>query len=222
MKQFAGVIAIIAVTVVIAIFSGCITQTDPLVQKQDFRPATERPLPLPDEKIFNYNTNEPHDLVTGYADKEVFSLTSDAVVEGGTLPAGYTCDGSSSSMALSWTNVPAGTREFALMMTTLPGDGTTKWNWVLYHIPKSTSILARNSSGVGTLGAGSHGSTLAYEPPCSQGPGAKTYTFTVYALSDSPVLPGATSQVTGPLLTKAISSITLGKASLNVSYARPI
>ena len=65
------------------------------------------------------------------------------------------------------------------MMTTLPGDGTTKWNWVLYSIPESTTGLARNSSGVGILGVGSHGSTMAYEPPCSQGPGAKVYTFTL-------------------------------------------
>ena len=107
------------------------------------------------------------------------------------------------------------------MMTTLPGDGTTKWSWVLYGIPATTTGLARNSSGVGIFGTGSHGSTMAYEPPCSQGPGAKLYTFTLYALSESPQLPDAADQVTGDALTEAISSITLGSASLNLSYARP-
>jgi phosphatidylethanolamine-binding protein (PEBP) family uncharacterized protein len=148
-----------------------------------------------------------------------FSLTSDAGVDGGTLPVEYTGDGSGISPPLAWSNAPAGTREFALMMTTLPGDGSTKWSWVLYSIPGTTTSLAKNSSGVGILGV-NHRGTRAYEPPASQGPGAKIYTFTVYALSASPVLPAA-DQVTGAVLTQAIASITLGSASLSLSYTRP-
>jgi len=106
------------------------------------------------------------------------------------------------------------------MMTTLPGDGTTKWSWVLYGIPATTSSLDKNTTGVGTPGITSR-STMAYEPPCSQGPGAKRYTFTVYALSESPQLPDAADQVTGEVLTQAISSITIGSASLSLSYTRP-
>jgi phosphatidylethanolamine-binding protein (PEBP) family uncharacterized protein len=149
-----------------------------------------------------------------------FTLSSEAGVNGGTLPAEYTADGSGVSPELSWTNAPAGTREFAVMMTTLPVDGNPKWNWVLYGIPATTTSLARNSSGIGTPGAGSHHNTLAYEPPASQGPGPKLYTFTVYALSESPRLPAAAQQVTGEVLSRAISSITLARASLNLSYTR--
>jgi phosphatidylethanolamine-binding protein (PEBP) family uncharacterized protein len=162
-------------------------------------------------------------LVTGYTNspKGSFSLTSDAGVDGGTLPTDYTCDGAGSSPALSW-SAPAGVKEFALLMTTLPGDGTTKWSWVLYSIPGTTTSLAKNSTGVGILGVGSRGPAMAYEPPCSQGPGAKIYTFTLYALSESPKLPSAAAQVTGDVLAKAISSITIGSASLNLSYTRPL
>lgn len=149
------------------------------------------------------------------------TLTSPAGTDGGTLPAEYTCDGAGVSPALSWSNAPSGTREFALLMTTLPGDGTTKWNWVLYAIPASASALARNSAGVGTAGVGSDGPQAAYQPPCSQGPGAKLYTFTLYALSAAPALPASASQVTGPVLTAAVASITLGSASLKLSYTRP-
>jgi phosphatidylethanolamine-binding protein (PEBP) family uncharacterized protein len=158
---------------------------------------------------------------SGNSFKGSFLLTSDVGVDGGTLPADYTCDGTGSSPSLSWSNAPAGAKEFALMMTTLPGDGTTKWNWVLYSIPGTTTSLTKNSSGVGILGVGSHGPTMAYDPPCSQGPGPKLYTFTLYALSESPQLTGAANQVTGEVLTKAISPITLGSASLNLSYTRP-
>jgi phosphatidylethanolamine-binding protein (PEBP) family uncharacterized protein len=148
------------------------------------------------------------------------TLASPVAPSGGTLPAEYTCDGAGSTIELSWSNVPAGTREFALMMTTLPGDGTTKWNWVLYGIPGTATGLPKNSAGVGTLGVGSDGPTAAYQPPCSQGPGAKVYTFTLYALSASPGFTVPASQVTGPLLTSAIASMTLSTAALSLSYTR--
>jgi phosphatidylethanolamine-binding protein (PEBP) family uncharacterized protein len=159
--------------------------------------------------------------MTAGADKGTFSLTSDAGASRGTLPTEYSCDGAGSTPALSWSGAPEGTKEYALMMTTIPVDGSTRWNWVLYGIPGSTTSLARNSSGVGITGTGSHGTVMMYDPPCPQGAGAKIYTITVYALSASPSLPGAADQVTGPVLTDAISSITLGKASMNLSYARP-
>ncbi len=108
----------------------------------------------------------------------------------------------------------------ALMMTTLPGDGTTKWSWVMYGIPATASALARNGTGVGVLGSGSHGTTRAYDPPCSQGPGAKIYSFTLYAISAAPSLSVAPELVTGEVLTKAVAAITLGSASLNLSYER--
>jgi phosphatidylethanolamine-binding protein (PEBP) family uncharacterized protein len=149
------------------------------------------------------------------------TLASPVGGSGGTLPAEYTCDGAGNSPELSWAGAPSGTREFALLMTTLPGDGTTKWNWLLYGIPASATGLGRNSSGVGINGVGSDGPTAAYQPPCSQGPGAKIYTFTIYALSAPPALTVQASQVTGAVLTAAIAPITLGSASLNLSYTRP-
>jgi phosphatidylethanolamine-binding protein (PEBP) family uncharacterized protein len=106
------------------------------------------------------------------------------------------------------------------MVTTTPVDGSTRWNWVLYGIPSSATGLDENSQGVGTVGTGSHGTVMQYDPPCPQGPGAKTYTFTLYALSASPSLPDSGDQVTGEVLTNAISSITLDKASLDLSYGR--
>lgn len=148
------------------------------------------------------------------------ALTSPVGAEGGTLPADYTCDGTGATPALAWSGVPAGTKEFALLMTTLPGDGSTKWNWVLQGIPGSTTTLKKDSFGVGTPGVGSDGPVVGYQPPCSQGPGAKRYTFTVYALSGSPSFNVPASQVTGAMLADAIAPLTLGSASLNLSYTR--
>jgi phosphatidylethanolamine-binding protein (PEBP) family uncharacterized protein len=149
-----------------------------------------------------------------------FSLSSTAGAEGAAMSADYSCDGTGSSPPLAWSSVPAGTKEFAVLMKTLPGDGTTKYNWVLYGIPVTTTSLARNVFGAGTLGVGSDGPVQAYQPPCSQGTGSKVYTFTVYALSASPTLSVASSKVDGATLLAAIAPVTLGAAVLNLNYAR--
>ena len=149
-----------------------------------------------------------------------FALTSSAGAAGGLLPADYTCDGTSSSPPLAWANAPAGTKEFALLMTTIPTVGTLKYNWVLSGIPATATSLARNTSGVGTAGVGSDGPLAAYQAPCSQGPGLKEYTFTLYALSASPSLAVAANAVTGSALASAIASITLATSALNLNYTR--
>ena len=156
----------------------------------------------------------------GTSDGTGFTLASSAGVNGGTLPVDYTCDGTGSTIPLSWSNVPAGTREFALLMTTLPGDGTTKWNWVLYRIPANIRSLAKDSFLIGTLGVGSDGPGTVYNPPCSQGPGTKIYTYTLYALSDALTLSAPSAQVNGQMVTDAISSLKLGSAVLNLGAAR--
>ncbi|MEY3660674.1 MAG: hypothetical protein RLZZ169_1500, partial [Pseudomonadota bacterium] len=84
-----------------------------------------------------------------------FTLSSSLGSDGGVLPRDYTCDGTGSSPELSWSNVPAGTREFALLMTTLPRDGALKWNWVLYNLDGGLRSLKKDAFGVGTLGVGS-------------------------------------------------------------------
>lgn len=149
-----------------------------------------------------------------------FTLTSTAFVDGGTLPSDYTCDNGGHSPPLAWTGAPAGTAELALLMTTMAPDGL-KWNWVLHTIPGGTTGLAMDTRGVGVAGLTSDGPNLAYAPPCSQGPGAKYYTFTLYALSAHPSLPAVPNQVTGAVVTSAIAGITLGKASATVHYTRP-
>lgn len=150
-----------------------------------------------------------------------FTLTSAVGNSGSAMPADYTCDGTGSSPQLSWSAPPSGTKEFALLMTTLPGDGTTKWNWVLYGIPAATRSLSKDSFGIGTAGVGSDGPFAGYQPPCSQGPGSKTYTFTLYALSASPDLSAAASSITGSMIANAIANTTLATASVDLTYARP-
>jgi phosphatidylethanolamine-binding protein (PEBP) family uncharacterized protein len=150
-----------------------------------------------------------------------FTFTSTAFQDGGSLATMYTCDdaGGGVSPPLQWTGAPEGTAELALTMTTIALDGT-KWNWVLFHIPGSVTSLAPASAGVGTAGVSTDGPELRYYPPCSTGPGAKTYTFTLYALSAAPTFAVPESQVDGEILTGAIGSLTIASRQVNVTYAR--
>ena len=137
---------------------------------------------------------------------------------GNALAALNTCDGMGVSPDLQWSNVPSGTKEFALLMKTV-APNETKYNWVLYSIPASITSLNKDSFGIGLNGVGSDGPFLGYQAPCSQGPGVKVYTFTIYALSASPVLGASTPS--GLSLLNSISSITIASASLDMSYNAP-
>jgi phosphatidylethanolamine-binding protein (PEBP) family uncharacterized protein len=149
-----------------------------------------------------------------------FTLSSPAVAEGGDLPAAYTCDGARATLPLAWSGAPAGVQSYAVIMHHVPGPGDTHWYWVLYDLPAASAALAENASGLGTLGANSVNGRAEYAPPCSKGPGAKTYTYTVYALSAAPQLAVPADQVDRDALLAAIADRTLASASLNVVYSR--
>jgi len=70
---------------------------------------------------------------------------------------------------------------------------------------------------VGAAGVSTDGPDLRYYPPCSSGPGEKTYTFTLYALSGVPTF---TAPVTGKVLTDTISPLIIGSSQVNVTYTR--
>jgi len=150
-----------------------------------------------------------------------FTLTSPGLLDGGRLPAEYTCDGSRSTLALAWGGAPAGTQSYSIIMHHIPGPGDVKWYWVVYNIPATVTSLPRNMTGIGTLGTNSVNDRQEYAPPCSKGPGDKVYTYTVYALSAQPQLSVPAQQVNRAALLDAIKNITLASAELHVVYARP-
>jgi phosphatidylethanolamine-binding protein (PEBP) family uncharacterized protein len=149
-----------------------------------------------------------------------FTLTSPDVVDGGRLPAEYTCDGASSTLALSWSGAPVGTESFAVVMHHVAPE-TIHWYWVLYDIPSTVISLPKNVTGVGILGNNINNGRAEYSPPCSKGPGDKEYIYTVYALSAQPQFTVPASQITRAVLLDAIKDITLASAEMHVVYARP-
>ena len=154
------------------------------------------------------------------ANANSFALTSPEVAECGALPKAFTCDGESATLPLEWRNPPAGVQSFAIVMHHVPGPGDTHWYWVIWDVPAGMTNLPRNQKGVGTLGTNSVNDKAEYSPPCSKGPGAKMYTYTIYALAAPPQINVPNTKVSRDVLLATIKDRTIASAMLNVTYAR--
>jgi len=208
---------VMLITATIALFvlalTACGAESSPPATHESVSPspgqaeALATAVPVLDESTLSENTGS-------------FTLSSPDVVEGGALPAEYTCDGNSATLPLTWSGAPANTESFAVVMHHIPGPGDAHWYWVLYNIPADVTTLAQNSAGVGMLGTNSVNGETVYAPPCSKGPGEKVYTYTVYALSAQPQFSVPASEVSRSVLLDAIQDTTLASAELNVTYTR--
>jgi formylglycine-generating enzyme required for sulfatase activity/phosphatidylethanolamine-binding protein (PEBP) family uncharacterized protein len=148
-----------------------------------------------------------------------FLLRSSAVTNGGILPVEFTGDGSSATLPLEWSSAPAQTKSYALIMHHEAPD-MTKWYWILYNIPADVRSLAKNVKGIGTLGNNSVNERTEYAPPHSKGPGAKTYIYTVYALSAPPHITVPPAKVNREVLLSAMKDKVIATAELSVTYTR--
>ena len=148
-----------------------------------------------------------------------FLLTSSEVKDGGALPMDFTGDGSGATLPLVWKGAPAGTQGYALIMDHLAPGNVMKHYWTMWDIPATTTALPKNVKGVGKLGTSFKGQ-IGYEPPHSQGPGAKTYVLTVYALSTPLQITQQPREVNRDVLLAAMEGKVLASASLSVVYTR--
>jgi phosphatidylethanolamine-binding protein (PEBP) family uncharacterized protein len=146
-----------------------------------------------------------------------FTLTSSDMADGGVFPLTYTCDGQSISPPLSWRGAPADTQAYALIMDHVAPEGM-HWYWTLYNIDAANTHVAAGET-VGHVGTNSVNDLNQYAPPCSKGPGEKTYTFSMYALSALANLPH-NKKVDRATLLAAIKDITLDSSSINVHFER--
>lgn len=129
-----------------------------------------------------------------------FKLTSDAFTNGQSIPAKYTCIGRNLSPALAWTDPPASTQSFALIVEDPDAPGGTWIHWVLFNIPAETRALPEDLPVTGKnttpnaifTGVNSAGD-IGYGGPCPPS-GTHRYYFKLYALDTLiSLLPGASA-----------------------------
>lgn len=153
-----------------------------------------------------------------------FALTSGMLTDNGNFTAVNTCDGANSSPSFAWTDPPAGTQSFALVLTDTTIDLT---HAVTYDIPATATALPAALAKVyapadpaGTHQAPSISNTPGYSGPCPpQGGGAHVYEFALYAL-DVAVLPGTSMTTSRAMLTPLITQHMIAKVTLTSSYTR--
>lgn len=134
---------------------------------------------------------------------------------------GFGCAGGNMSPQLSWSNVPEGTKSFAV--TCFDPDAPTGsgfWHWVVINIPPNVTSLdlgagdpASGKMPAGALEIRTDFSQPGYGGPCPpEGDHPHRYLFTIYAvgLDQLPVPPEASAAVCGFML----NFNTIEKASL--------
>jgi len=161
----------------------------------------------------------------------MFKLTSPDIVDGQTIKPdqvfdSFGCTGKNISPALAWSDAPAGTKSFALMVHDPDAPtGSGWWHWVVYNIPANVSSLPAGAGAVtgGALPAGAiqgrtdYG-TKGYGGPCPPPGAPHHYHFRLFALKVPTLeLPEDASPA---LIGFNVNANALGKAEIVGLYGR--
>lgn len=114
-----------------------------------------------------------------------FKLTSPAFSQNGTIPTLYTCRGKNIPPPLYWTNPPANTQSFALILSSPDAAiGGTSYDWVLFNIPPQTRSLTKGIDNFpdGTMEGKTSSGDVIYYGPCPPDGVIHHHIFTLYAL----------------------------------------
>jgi Raf kinase inhibitor-like YbhB/YbcL family protein len=108
-------------------------------------------------------------------------VTSSAFEQGAAIPLKYTCDGENLSPQVGWSEAPAGTQSFALIMDDPDAPMGTYVHWVLYDLPTGSLELPEAVQSAGVAGVNSSRKS-GYTGPCPPRGSPHHYNFKVYAL----------------------------------------
>jgi Raf kinase inhibitor-like YbhB/YbcL family protein len=162
---------------------------------------------------------------------EPFTLTSSAFADGamvaakyaGALP-GISCGGENISPPLAWSNAPAATKSFAIVMFDPDGGrGTGSSHWVAYDIPASKTSLAEGEASKPptswTGGKNSRGINYYYGPcgPSEDSPHHYVITLIATDIEPGQLPPGLTRDELLPKL----RGHALAPATIVGKYVRP-
>jgi Raf kinase inhibitor-like YbhB/YbcL family protein len=152
---------------------------------------------------------------------EKMEIKSSAFKEGSIIPAKYTCDNIDISPPLEWSQVPDGTKTFALICDDPDAPMGTWVHWVLFNLPGNILVLPENVPKPEVLKNGARQGKndfgkIGYGGPCPPG-GTHRYYFKIYALDkELDSKPGITKKE----LLKAIEGHILAEGQLMGKYKR--
>jgi Raf kinase inhibitor-like YbhB/YbcL family protein len=149
-------------------------------------------------------------------------LSSAAFSGGQKIPVKFTCDGSDASPELSWRDIPAGTKSFALIMDDPDAPAGTWVHWVLYNIPAESKELPEAVPKQEQLPDGAlqgHNSfrKIGYGGPCPPPGKPHRYYFRLYALDSKLDLKAGATKAD---VERAMKAHVLGEAELIGRFGR--
>lgn len=153
------------------------------------------------------------------------TLVSPAFAHQGDIPRRYTCEGDDLSPPLSWSDVPEGTRSFALVVDDPdapdPAAPQMTWvHWVLFNLPSTVHELpegvTRETLPAGTKEGRNDWKRTGYGGPCPP-IGRHRYFHKLYALDT--VLPDL-GNPTKSELERALEGHVLARAELVGTYQK--
>lgn len=160
--------------------------------------------------------------------RERLAVSSAAFSAGDVIPKPYTGEGEDRSPPLSWSNAPAGTKEFALIVHDPDAPGGTWYHWVLYNLPADVTSLpagmprdavlqmpVKGRQGLNSWPKNNVGYRGPLPPP---GHGPHRYVFTVYAVDTRIEL--APNLATAEALRKKLAGHVLAEGALQGVYER--
>ena len=145
-------------------------------------------------------------------------LTSTAFTANGPISKKYTGEGEDISPPLSWSGLPRGVKELALICDDPDAPTPKPWvHWEVYRIPPDRSGLPENADDSFAHGQKDFG-TVAYAGPMPpEGHGVHHYRFHLYAL-DRPTAAGP--GLTKEQLLAAMKGHILAESELVGTYER--
>jgi Raf kinase inhibitor-like YbhB/YbcL family protein len=117
---------------------------------------------------------------------EPIAVSSAAFGSEAPIPQRFSCDGDNVWPPLSWSGVPAGTVEVALVVDDPDAPRGTYVHWVVLGIDATRTGLAEGALPPGARQLRNSAGDAAYAGPCPPGGPAHHYRFTVYALERTP------------------------------------
>ncbi len=132
--------------------------------------------------------------------------------EGQAIPTAYTCEGDDRIPGVTWSGVPEGTIEVALVLTDLDAEGFV--HWIAFGLDPAGAGVPEGGVPEGTPQALNSFGTVGYGGPCPP-TGTHTYLLEAYALSQQlEVVDGAPAN---EVLT-ALTATSLALASVSGTF----
>ena len=120
---------------------------------------------------------------TACARDERMALRSTAFEDGGTIPVRHSCEGANVSPPLSWSRVPDGAAELALVVADPEADEGVFHHWVVTGIEAAPAEVAAGELPAGAVVAKGSSENPTWIGPCPPSGEEHDYVFSLYPLS---------------------------------------